>query len=75
MSVMRYRLCTLLITALFGPMARGWDIWPRFFGFGSRGLCAYCRKTRQLVEVPGPIGTGDVFVCQECADACLSLIR
>lgn len=39
------------------------------------GCCAYCRKDdSNLQEVPGPLGTGGVFVCKECADSCVSLV-
>jgi hypothetical protein len=65
---MAHWLRTLLLSAFFGPHKRGW-------GFGKRGTCAYCRQERQLVEVSGPIGTGDVLVCRECADACIAIAR
>ena len=38
--------------------------------------CAYCRNTDdQLQEVPGPLGTGGVFVCRKCARSCIALSR
>src|SRR4051812_48734852 len=65
------RLRTLLTGILFGPSMRGWRNWA-----GDRqGPCAYCRQERQLVEVPGPIGTGNIFVCRTCADSCIAIVR
>jgi hypothetical protein len=64
---MRFRLRTLLIVlAKFF-----WRAPPRT----ADGCCAYCRNNdSNLQEVPGPIGTGGVFVCKECADSCISLV-
>jgi hypothetical protein len=38
-----------------------------------KDTCAYCRQERPIVEVGGPLSTGGVFVCAECARRCISL--
>lgn len=70
---MRHYFGTLLKTILFGPHARGLEVWQNILQLGPRGTCAYCQGDRTLVEVRGPLGTGGVFVCEQCATSCLSI--
>ena len=65
---MLHWLRTLLTRVFVGPTTHWWVD-------GKRGLCAYCRQERQLFEVPGTIGTGNVFVFRECENACIAIAR
>ena len=75
---MRYRLWTLLMQIAFGRKFEGLEICARAFRYqddAREGLCAYCQQERKLVEALGPLGLGGVFVCRECATACVAVVR
>ncbi len=68
----------LLLSVLFGRCLQGLDVCARALGrwtLASRGACAYCGQHRKLVEVPGPLGTGGVLVCEPGAPACSACVR
>jgi hypothetical protein len=75
---MRFPLRKLLMNIAFGRELRGLEVCAQALGWKFRageGPCAYCHKQRFLFETPGPLGVGGVLVCQECAEACISISR